>query len=189
MDVVEPVRKFTDTLREEHREMFVGDRPKIESVFNVGLEDWQPLQDEDGRYDVVWNQWCLGHLTDLALVEYLQRVKGPLRKGGWVVVKENVIEVVHSTTTMTGKKRPRVVDVDAGSGAVGDGEAAGLEDEYDAEDSSVTRTRGKFEKIFKEAGLRVVRTELQRGFGRELGLFPVRMWGLQPVEWAEERSS
>jgi len=62
-------------------------------------------------YDLVWNQWCLGHLTDAQLVEYLRKCAGMVRREegkvrGWVVVKENL---------------------------------AGLRDVYDEVDSSVTR--------------------------------------------------
>lgn len=41
------------------------------------------------------------------------------------------------------------------------------------------RTEEKFKELFKEAGLKIVRTELQRGFPREL--YPVRVWALQPM--------
>lgn len=41
------------------------------------------------------------------------------------------------------------------------------------------RTEEKFKELFKEAGLKIVRTELQRGFPREL--YPVRTWALQPM--------
>ena len=105
------------------------------------------------KYDVIWNQWCLGHLTDTALIAYLRRLIPHLCAGGFVVVKENL------STDAFG------------------------EDVYDPEDSSVTRSQGKFEGVFEEAGLRVLRTELQKGgFGKGLGLMPVRMWGLQPKE-------
>ena len=53
------------------------------------------------------------------------------------------------------------------------------EDIYDEVDSSVTRSDGKFRIIFEDAGLKVARSELQRGM-EKLGLFPVRMYGLQP---------
>lgn len=51
-------------------------------------------------------------------------------------------------------------------------------DVFDEEDSSVTRTEEKFKTLFKEAGLRIVRTELQKGFPKEL--YAVRIWALQP---------
>jgi protein N-terminal methyltransferase len=52
-------------------------------------------------YDVVWCQWCLGHLTDPDLVKFLKQAKVALREpvdpeyprgAGVIVVKENTIE-------------------------------------------------------------------------------------------------
>ncbi|KAF2735156.1 hypothetical protein EJ04DRAFT_552198 [Polyplosphaeria fusca] len=145
VDVVEPVKKFTDDLvaglNEEEKET-------MGEVVNVGLQDWVP---EVGGYDLIWNQWCLGHLKDDQLVVYLKRCKEGLAKGdgasqGWVVVKENLSTDV--------KKQ----------------------DIYDEEDSSVTRSDEKFRRLFVEAGLKIVATELQKGFPREL--YPVRIYAL-----------
>ncbi|OBT99051.1 hypothetical protein VE01_02476 [Pseudogymnoascus verrucosus] len=141
VDVVEPIKKFTDAL---------ADVPGVGEVYNVGLELWKPAS--GAVYDLVWNQWCVGHLTDLQLVGYLRRCGEALRREeggkvvGWIVVKENLTSE---------------------------------EDVYDETDSSVTRTEEKFKELFKEAGLQIVRTELQRGFPREL--YPVRTWALQPM--------
>ena len=149
VDVIEPVQKFTDQLRNEHPALFQGDYPAVTNVFNSPLETWTPPRNPKRTYDVVWNQWCLGHLNDEALVNYLKRLTSHVVQGGFIVVKENL------STDAFG------------------------EDVYDPEDSSVTRSPVKFEKIFEEAGLKVVRTELQKGgFGKGLGLMPVKMWGL-----------
>lgn len=79
VDVVEPIAKFTEALREK---LGAG------SVFNTGLEDWTPV--EGTVYDLVWTQWCVGHLTDDQLVEYLKRCAGTLAPDGVIVVKENL---------------------------------------------------------------------------------------------------
>jgi protein N-terminal methyltransferase len=42
------------------------------------------------KYDLIWNQWCLGHLTDAQLTEYLKKCARGLRPDGWIVVKENM---------------------------------------------------------------------------------------------------
>lgn len=52
------------------------------------------------------------------------------------------------------------------------------EDVFDGTDSSVTRTDEKFRRLFAEAGLKVVGTELQKGMLE--GLYPVRAYALQP---------
>jgi protein N-terminal methyltransferase len=147
VDVVEPVKKFTDDLVKEYTAE--EGKGRVGEVINLGLQDWTP---EPGSYDLIWNQWCLGHLTDAQLVAYLRRCKDGLRKeegqGAWIVVKENL------------SKEARSQDI------------------YDDEDSSVTRSDEKFRKLFKESGLKIVETKLQMGFPKEL--FPVRMYALRP---------
>ncbi len=60
----------------------------MRNIFNMGLEEWHP--DEGVQYDLIWTQWCAGHLTDEQLVEYLQRCKAALNPdGGLIVLKEN----------------------------------------------------------------------------------------------------
>lgn len=77
--MIEPIPKFTAAL---------ASKPGVGRVLNAGLQDWRP---EPGvLYDVVWNQWCVGHLTDPELVEYLVRCASVLAEGGFVVVKENL---------------------------------------------------------------------------------------------------
>ncbi|KUI64502.1 Alpha N-terminal protein methyltransferase 1 [Cytospora mali] len=138
VDIVEPIAKFTEGLAK---------KSGVRQVFNVGLEEWQPS--EGVQYDLIWNQWCVGHLTDEQLVQYLERCKTVLTPGdGLIVVKENT-----STSGM---------------------------DLFDDEDSSVTRTDKKFQEIFKEAGLKLVKAETARGFPKEL--FPVRIYALKPQE-------
>lgn len=87
VDIVEPVKKFTDNVTEG--EEFAEERKagKIGQVFNVGLENWTP---EEGAYWVIWTQWCAGHLTDGQLVEYLKKCSRGLQGGGVLVVKENL---------------------------------------------------------------------------------------------------
>ncbi|KAL6699687.1 alpha-N-methyltransferase NTM1 [Trichoderma pleuroticola] len=78
VDVVEPVAKFTAALQT---------KPGVRTVFNVGLQDWRPT--EDVRYDLIWVQWCAGHLTDKQLVEFLGRCQEVLNPEGIIVIKEN----------------------------------------------------------------------------------------------------
>ncbi|KAF2964850.1 hypothetical protein GQX73_g8716 [Xylaria multiplex] len=143
VDVVEPIFKFTEAL---------AGREGVGKIFNLGLEDWRPDQADNLSYDVIWNQWCLGHLTDTQLEEYLQRCKSVLSVGedgkviGIIVVKENM--------------------------STSDG------DLFDETDSSVTRKEETFKNIFEKAGLRIIKTELQHGLPSEL--YPVRMFALRP---------
>ena len=97
MDVIEPIAKFTAELDGKHG---------VGKVLNVGLEEWDG-GGEDERYDLIWNQWCMGHLNDVQLVAYLELCRARIADEGYIIVKENI--------------------------------TTGLEDEYDAVDSSVTR--------------------------------------------------
>ena len=170
---MEPVRKFTERLVAEGTA--VAGKGEVGEVRNLGLQDWTP---EEGAYNLIWNQWCLGHLTDVQLVAYLRRCKeglavllnagdaegagskeskeeskgeskevGKAFAGAWIVVKENM-----STD-------PKGWDI------------------FDEKDSSVTRTDAKFRILFKEAGLRILATEVQKGFPKDL--YPVRMYALR----------
>ncbi|KAK8057573.1 Alpha N-terminal protein methyltransferase [Apiospora saccharicola] len=158
VDVVEPIAKFTEALSQA---------PGVGQIYNMGLEEWPPSsststttddttttpstnQPQQQKYNLIWLQWCVGHLTDTQLVAFLQRCRDVLvdstpESPAAIVVKEN------NTTT-----------------------AADL---FDDLDSSVTRTDEKFRALFREAGLRLVRTELQNGLPK--GLYPVRMYALK----------
>jgi protein N-terminal methyltransferase len=83
VDIVEPIAKFTEKL---HGQDGVG------KIFNVGLEEWtfgSGDTTQELRYDLIWNQWCLGHLKDAELVEYLKKCGEALTTDGIIVVKEN----------------------------------------------------------------------------------------------------
>ncbi|KND93053.1 Alpha N-terminal protein methyltransferase 1 [Tolypocladium ophioglossoides CBS 100239] len=80
VDVIEPVSKFTDALKGKNG---------VRNIFNVGLEEWKPI--EGIAYDLIWTQWCLGHLTDEQVVQYLELCKTVLRPdSGIIVIKENL---------------------------------------------------------------------------------------------------
>ncbi|KAL2197671.1 alpha-N-methyltransferase NTM1 [Corynascus similis CBS 632.67] len=141
VDVIEPIAKFTNQLQ---------GKPGVRDIFNMGLEDWRPT--EGVQYDLIWVQWCVGHLTDDQLVQFLVRCKTTLNSDeGVIVVKEN-------------------------NSTIG-------RDEFDDVDSSVTRDDGTFRRIFTEAGLRLVQTELQKGLNVSgASLLPVRMYALKPAQ-------
>lgn len=160
VDIVEPVKKFTDELVQAlGNGEYAGDGEgkegtgQVGEVMNLGLQDWRP---EHGTYDLIWNQWCVGHLTDAELVTYLQRCAAGLKQTkegedsskAWIVVKENLsTDIQHK-------------------------------DIYDEEDSSVTRSDDKFRRLFQKAGLKIVATEQQKGMPKEL--YPVRIYALRP---------
>ena len=78
VDLVEPVGVFCDKLRDD--EAITG------TIYEIGLEDFKA----EKEYEIIWNQWCLGQLSDPDLISYLTRIKG---HGKMVFVKENVASV------------------------------------------------------------------------------------------------
>ncbi|KAL0894732.1 hypothetical protein ABMA27_013266 [Loxostege sticticalis] len=84
VDIVEPDEKFTNSIED-----FVGGdnmKSKIGTIYKVGLQEFKP----EKKYDVFWNQWVLGYLTDEDLTAYLVRCRDSLADNGIIVVKENV---------------------------------------------------------------------------------------------------
>ncbi|KAJ1739793.1 hypothetical protein LPJ78_004755 [Coemansia sp. RSA 989] len=144
VDMVEQNGQFLEAasstyLREEKQNGRIG------HMFSLGLQDFGPAK---GRYDVIWCQWVLSHLTDSDLVKFLQNSADSLKHNGMVCVKENVAS------------RGYVVD---------------------SEDSSVTRSAEVFESLFKKAGLKIIEVQTQTDFPD--GLFKVKMWALQSIEF------
>ena len=153
VDLIEPIEKFAAEarmLRESNDPKVAG---RVGDVVVAGLQEWTPPPGR--KYDLIWNQWCLGHLTDAQLVAWLRQCAGALTEGGWIVVKENL------STNLDGS------------------------DAFDKLDSSVTRTDKTFRRIFAESGLELKRTELQKGFPKDL--LPVRAYGLQPGTATEKK--
>ncbi|EST07766.1 Protein of unknown function DUF858, methyltransferase-like protein [Kalmanozyma brasiliensis GHG001] len=105
---------------------------------------------EPMTFDLVWAQWCLQHLSDRDLIAFLQRSKAALKQGGIIGVKENVC-----SEEADGNERVW----------------------YDDEDHSITRSTKAYERVFKEAGLEIVKCEIQ--FGMPAELFVVKMWALR----------
>ncbi|KAI5291290.1 Alpha N-terminal protein methyltransferase 1 [Ascosphaera acerosa] len=145
VDVVEPVEQFAQVVRAGA----LARAGVVEDVYVVGLEAWEPSK----RYDLIWVQWCVGHLRDAELLRFLVRAKAALTDdAGLLCIKEN-------NTTLD--------DAD---------------DLFDEEDSSVTRSDAKFRRLFAQAGLRLVYSEIQTGYPEKFNLLPVRSYALRPAE-------
>ncbi|EHY59417.1 hypothetical protein HRR83_001309 [Exophiala dermatitidis] len=166
IDIIEPIKKFTDVLTAEDSPVVRSGQ--LQRVYNVPLQDWRPemapsysapgsdeetsstTASQSSKYDLIYNQWCLNHLSMVDLVRYFTRLIPLLRPNGWIIVKENL------STDAFGN------------------------DIFDEEDSSVTRSDQNWRESFERAGLKLVKTEVQTGFPKELGLYPVRMYALRP---------
>ena len=58
----------------------------------VGYQPPRPADEIGTGFDVIWCQWCLGHLSDVDLVLFLRRCHESLNKHpkSIIVIKENV---------------------------------------------------------------------------------------------------
>lgn len=156
------VRRYEPTLS-------VGDKGREEEQSQGAQE--AVAQNEPIVFDVVWGQWCLQHLSDKDLIAFLERAKSCLRPAD----AELSSDVQAQTTTNA------VLD---GAGIIVVKENVLRESEdgservwYDEEDHSITRTPNAYERVFRQAGLEIVKTDVQRGLPDEL--FPVQMWCLR----------
>ncbi|CAF96711.1 unnamed protein product, partial [Tetraodon nigroviridis] len=83
VDLVDVTQEFLDKAK-----TYLGSEGRrVGNFFCSGLQDFVP---ESGRYDVIWIQWVIGHLTDNHLVDFLERCHKALRPEGLIVIKDNV---------------------------------------------------------------------------------------------------
>ena len=135
----------------------------------MGLEDWQPT--EGVQYDLVWVQWCVGHLTDVQLIRFLRRCKSALNDNGVIVLKENNSTADKDLFDNVDSSVTRYVAISPHSHRLG----MQLKGEFREDDT--------FRRIFRKAGLRLIQVELQKGLqvgGRSL--LPVSMYALKPAQ-------
>ncbi|KAJ8965299.1 hypothetical protein NQ314_004228 [Rhamnusium bicolor] len=61
--------------------------PKIGNFYSIGLQNFKP---EPKKYDIIWIQWVLGHLTDIDLINFLMSCQDGLKPNGVIIIKENI---------------------------------------------------------------------------------------------------
>uniref|UniRef100_A0AAD5YRR9 Alpha N-terminal protein methyltransferase 1 n=1 Tax=Leucocoprinus birnbaumii TaxID=56174 RepID=A0AAD5YRR9_9AGAR len=125
---------------------------RVEFLDRIGYEPPRPQDDIGMGYDVIWCQWCLGHLSNEDLLEFFKRCKGALKESegnSVIVVKENCCTDHDGEATIT----------------------------FDEEDSSLTRSDKAWKLLFESAGLTLVHEKVQEGL--PLGLYVVRMYALR----------
>ena len=82
VDLVEQTSKFLDEAASEFLNLGLDSRVNF---IPIGLQDFSP---EHNRYDLIWCQWVLSHLTDEDLVAFLIKCKNSMT-GGLIGIKEN----------------------------------------------------------------------------------------------------
>ncbi|KAK9511257.1 hypothetical protein O3M35_005847 [Rhynocoris fuscipes] len=81
VDLVEQNKDFIEKVNE-----FIGPSKKLGKLYCTGLQSFVPEE----KYDVIWCQWVLGHLTDEDLIKFLKLCQCALSVNGLIVIKENV---------------------------------------------------------------------------------------------------
>nr|XP_002127135.1 N-terminal Xaa-Pro-Lys N-methyltransferase 1-like [Ciona intestinalis] len=72
----------------EQARTYLGDASsRVGNYYCCGLQD---LKLKEKSYDLIWVQWVTGHLTDAHFVTFLNECKSALRKGGLIIIKDNV---------------------------------------------------------------------------------------------------
>lgn len=84
VDLLEPVEPFVKQMQVELEPL--AKEGKIGEIYDIPMQDWQAVE---GRYALIWCQWCCGHLPDEAFLAWLDQCKKGLQKDGLLVVKEN----------------------------------------------------------------------------------------------------
>ena len=83
MDLVDVNQAFLD----EAKTYLGPDVARVERFICSSLHQFTP---EPKRYDVIWCQWVLGHLTNDDLVRFFERCRTGLTDNGLIFVKENM---------------------------------------------------------------------------------------------------
>lgn len=87
-DLLEPVVPFLNQMQNELKD--VQAKGKLGEIFPVGMQDWEVPVQKQGKYWLIWCQWCVGQLPDDELVNFWIKCKENLMENGTIIVKENI---------------------------------------------------------------------------------------------------
>ncbi|XP_078163707.1 alpha amino-terminal protein methyltransferase [Carex rostrata] len=90
VDLVEPVSHFLEAARENLSSNSIMQEEETHKATNFYCVPLQEFSPETGRYDVIWVQWCIGHLPDEDFISFFKRAKVGLKPNGFFIVKENI---------------------------------------------------------------------------------------------------
>ncbi|KII88396.1 hypothetical protein PLICRDRAFT_698786 [Plicaturopsis crispa FD-325 SS-3] len=149
-DATKSVTFVQDTLQ-----AYDPSRPTVpeRALGRIGFNPSAESDKQESGFDVIWCQWCLGHLNDTDLAAFFVRSRAALAQRdparGLIVVKENLCSDQHNEA--------RIV--------------------FDEQDSSLTRSDLAWKRVFEQAGLTLVDEQVQEGLPE--GLYPVKMYALR----------
>ncbi|XP_024084308.1 N-terminal Xaa-Pro-Lys N-methyltransferase 1 isoform X3 [Cimex lectularius] len=81
VDLIDQNENFIIKAREN-----LGGSDELGLLYIGGLQNFKM----EFKYDLIWCQWVLAHLTDKDLICFLKNCKNSLNKNGVIVIKENV---------------------------------------------------------------------------------------------------
>ncbi|EUB54378.1 Methyltransferase-like protein [Echinococcus granulosus] len=137
VDMVDMTGKFLDA-----SSAYIG-RPNADRVGNrfcCPLQDFTP---PEGRYDIIWVQWVIGHLTLSASAKFLRRCAAALRPCDST-----------ATSTATVPIRRSII-------VLKDNVFSGAKSRFREVESSFVRTHDELLEVFRKAKLRVLLDERQ----------------------------
>eukprot|EP00241_Pyramimonas_parkeae_P023394 CAMPEP_0114285158 /NCGR_PEP_ID=MMETSP0059-20121206/5032_1 /TAXON_ID=36894 /ORGANISM="Pyramimonas parkeae, Strain CCMP726" /LENGTH=265 /DNA_ID=CAMNT_0001406027 /DNA_START=36 /DNA_END=833 /DNA_ORIENTATION=+ len=92
VDLLEPLEHFIN----QAKTTLGRDSPKnpkhVGTATNFFCSPMESFVPEKERYDVIWIQWAIGHLTDDDFVQFFDRCKNGLKPDGIIILKENNCE-------------------------------------------------------------------------------------------------
>ncbi|KAK0522545.1 hypothetical protein OC835_006536 [Tilletia horrida] len=158
--------------------------PQADIPAELGLK----IGEQDVKYDVILIQWCAQHLKDSEMVAFLQRCRAALKTRAEMLgdeakaAPEQDGDAAPAPAIATGADPLADPGLDGGLIVVKENVCQEDEDGnervvWDDEDHSITRSRKAYERLFVEAGMRIVKSEVQLGLPAEL--FEVRQWALR----------
>lgn len=99
-DVVDMLEQNEAYIRESQRYLQDAGGGRIERRLVCGMQDFRAKgftardglkwAEMEGRYDVVWIQWCIIYLTDVDFVSFFSECAKAIRNDGVICVKDNV---------------------------------------------------------------------------------------------------
>lgn len=89
-DLLEPVKPFVAQMDNQLAD--VRNKGKLGDIYDIGMQEWDCPLTKQGKYWLVWCQWCVGQLPDDELVKFWERCKSALIGSGigTMIVKENI---------------------------------------------------------------------------------------------------
>ena len=169
-----PLYNYVDLLEYSPRlinsvEGYIANKSDYERVtcFCQGMQEWNP---PSSHYDVIWIQWCIGHLHDIDFIDFVQKCIKALKPNGFVVIKDNFCG---SSTFGTYTEDDKNDGDNEDQSEVSENEIE--EDDFiiDKEDSSLTRSLRYVLALIYFGGGEVIKRTRQMDFPTDL--YPIHM--------------